>query len=183
MQATCQADGCDRPAAIRGVACRPHASRLYRRGTLELPTRPTPVERIRSKIAEVPGAFGPPCWVYTGSLSEGYGRTKINGRRWLVHRYVWEHTYGPIADGLELDHLCRNRACCNPAHLEPVTPVVNQRRSFSPWGINARKTHCIHGHEFTAANTIPIKGGRACRACRRETQARARRAQRREEAS
>lgn len=174
MKATCQVPTCDRPAQIRGIACRPHASRLYRRGTLVLPAKPTPMQRIRAKIVERPGLAGPPCWIYTGRdvSANGYHRVKVDGERVMVHRWMWEQTYGPIAPGLEIDHLCRNPACCNPDHLEPVTPAVNKYRGFSPWGINKRKTHCKRGHEFTPENTKRVgKDGRSCRECIRIRQA------------
>lgn len=168
MQATCQVPECDRPAEIRGIACRPHISRLYRHGTLETRPKPTPMERMWARITEQPGPTGgPPCWIYSGDdAGNGYQRIKVNGKRHMAHRWMWEQTYGPIAAGLELDHLCRNPPCCNPAHLEPVTRKVNSDRGFSPWGINARKTHCKHGHEFTPENTYRhTNGGRMCKAC------------------
>lgn len=82
-----------------------------------------------------------------------------------AYRFAYEVTNGPIGDDYVLDHLCRVRECCNPAHLEPVTIKVNNER-----GEKAMQTHCIHGHEFTAANTYikPKVGTRCCRACRRE---------------
>lgn len=69
---------------------------------------------------------------------------------------------------LELDHLCRNRRCCRPDHLEPVTHKENVLRGMAPSAINARKTHCKRGHEFTAENIYPSPDGvRRCRECRR----------------
>lgn len=69
------------------------------------------------------------CWVWQGDLNRnGYGTFRVKGRRKMVHRVVYQHLIGPIPPGLILDHKCRNRACCNPFHLEPVTVQENTRR-------------------------------------------------------
>lgn len=69
------------------------------------------------------------CWLWQGELNRnGYGRVWVNGKRLMVHRVVWETLRGPIAAGLVLDHLCRQRACCNPDHLDPVTVRENTLR-------------------------------------------------------
>jgi hypothetical protein len=79
---------------------------------------------------------------------------------------VYELLVGPVGADLTLDHLCRNRACVNPDHLEPVTIAVNVLRGESPPARNARKTHCPQGHEYTPDNTYyNQKGWRACATC------------------
>lgn len=84
-----------------------------------------------------------------------------------AHRWAYEHFVGPIADGLVLDHLCRNTSCVNPRHLEPVTQQENVLRGSAPAAINAAKSHCVNGHEFTAENTyLRPNGWRICRICR-----------------
>lgn len=84
----------------------------------------------RDKFAEVDRGFGSACWEWFGTVSPGgYGTLQVNGRRKQAHRFMYEREIGPIPDGLHLDHLCRNTLCVNPAHLEPVTPQENTRRS------------------------------------------------------
>jgi hypothetical protein len=109
------------------------------------------------------------CIVWTGVLRNGYGVIS-SGNRWLrAHRVAYELLVGPIPDGLVLDHLCRNTRCINPHHLEPVTVRENTLRSpIALSAINARKTHCPAGHEYSPENTyLRANGHRACRACGR----------------
>lgn len=102
------------------------------------------------------------CWTFTGSLSDGYGSVRMSNRTHRVHRLVWRLLVGELRRHIMLDHLCRNRACCNPDHLEPVEQAVNDQR-----GKLAKQTHCRRGgHEYTPQNTLIINGRRACRACR-----------------
>lgn len=137
---------------------------------------PRAIERFNSQYA--PAEDG--CWTWLGSTDKGYGLLglKIGGtwRTVKAHRFSYELNVGPIPKGLQLDHLCRNRACVNPAHLEPVDNRTNSLRGQSPVALNARATHCPKGHEYTPDNTI-VKAtrcglGRECRQCGRERQRR-----------
>lgn len=116
---------------------------------------------------------GSGCWVWTGrtrgSRGGEYGDLVIDGRRVAAHRAAYEAAVGPIPDGLVIDHLCRNRLCCNPEHLEPVTPRVNVLRGDTIVARNAAKTHCQRGHAFDEANTIRTPDNRRrCRECKRQ---------------
>ncbi len=110
------------------------------------------------------------CWLFKGNLApNGYGQMWANGVHWMTHRYMWTAMRGPIPEGMTIDHLCRVRRCVNPQHMELVTQKENNRRGDGWAGRHARKTHCVHGHEFTVANTYwYLRQGnhvRACRAC------------------
>lgn len=108
------------------------------------------------------------CWEWQGAkMGNGYGQIGVGGKHWAAHRYAYVELIGPIPDGLDLDHLCRNRACCNPKHLEPVTRQENINRSAKNGGAqNKAKTHCPKGHEYSGANLyIHPSGRRCCRTC------------------
>lgn len=111
------------------------------------------------------------CWVWQGALHKGYGIMRVAGHQRPVHRVAWELEHGPIPDGLVIDHLCRNRACVNTAHMELVTPGENVLRGEAPPAVYARRTHCIHGHPFAGENLkLGTRDGRPiriCRACKR----------------
>lgn len=129
--------------------------------------------RLRAKCCddEVTG-----CWLWQGTLDkDGYGaQVKIgshtDGSRRAVrpHRWFYAHFKGPIPEGLVIDHLCRNRRCQNPEHLEAVTHVENTKR-----GARATATHCHRGHPLSGENVRLSKGrwqSRVCRTCFREYQ-------------
>lgn len=110
------------------------------------------------------------CWPWTASLNNvGYGQINEGGRGrpLLAHRVAWELAAGPIPDGLHVDHLCRNRPCVNPTHLEPVTQALNNVRAVQ--GPTADGSVCKYSHAYDEANTrIRPNGTRACRACARD---------------
>lgn len=118
------------------------------------------------------------CWAWTAAIaSTGYGAFSIGKRYILAHRFAYESTIGPIPEELTLDHKCRNRACVNPAHLEPVTRGANTLRGKTISAENTLKTHCPQGHEYSETNTYYLKNHRNCRSCHRERE-RVRRANR-----
>lgn len=130
------------------------------------------------------------CWTWTNALStNGYAYFHINKKTYLAHRVSYQMFHGEITAGLDIDHLCRNRGCVNPHHLEAVSRSINLRRGIGPTLAKeryAKITHCKRGHEYTPENTKRKRGARICISCQRtldsESQ-RKRRTQRRENAT
>lgn len=115
------------------------------------------------------------CWIWTAAkIWSGYGRFNTGTRGVYAHRFSYELAYGPIPDGLFVDHICRNRACVNPEHMEVVTHRTNTLRGLSPAAKNARKRFCSQGHPFTAENTYTYRSpktgkiARQCLTCRKQ---------------
>lgn len=123
------------------------------------------LERFWDKVEVQPNG----CWNYNDTLTARYSRFKEHGKNRIQgHNFAYEINKGKIPNGLQLDHLCRNRKCVNPDHLEPVTPRINVLRSTSIIAINAIKTHCPKGHPLSGYNLYSYKNRRHCRTCRRE---------------
>jgi hypothetical protein len=161
---TCSVEGCEKPRFGREW-CSKHYTRWLRTGSTIRPE--TTEERFWAKVDR---RGVDECWPWLGGkILSGYGSFKWDGRVQGAHRAAYEILVGPIPEGLYIDHLCRNPNCVNPAHLEPVTNWENVRRSpIANAAVNARKTHCIRGHEFTPENTYyRVGGGRTCQVCRR----------------
>lgn len=120
-------------------------------------------ERFWAKI-DASGA----CWMWTASTNGvGYGQFWNGSRLVKAHRWSYERFVGPIPDGLQLDHLCRNRACVDPAHLEPVTGRTNVLRGATVVAAKAKQSHCIRGHLLAGGNLYVEPGGRKrkCKTC------------------
>jgi hypothetical protein len=125
---------------------------------------PTLFDRVFSRV----DASGD-CWLWTGQIHpHGYGRFSVKaGLSVNAHAIVYGLLVGPPAKGLDLDHLCRNRACVNPDHLEPVERRTNLLRGIGTAARNKRKTHCPRGHAFAEHGyTYLSKKGYPARRCR-----------------
>lgn len=136
--------------------------------------RKTSVERFEEKYFPEPNTG---CWLWTGAINgSGYGQLFMNGRLMQAHEFSYSMKNGPVADGLELDHLCRTRLCVNPDHVEPVSHHENMLRRA------ATVTHCKYGHPYVEGSFFLKKRknrpgiARRCKQChnRMEREKRAR---------
>ena len=140
--------------------------------------RPTMEQRFWAKVlksgpipAERPDLG--PCWTWSaGRDFYGYGVLWLNERkskRISAHVASYMIHFGPVPSGLQIDHLCRNRACPNPKHLEAVTQQVNLSRGNGVAAVNRRKSHCCNGHELSATNVkLRSNGHRRCMTCQKQ---------------
>lgn len=128
----------------------------------------TPMQRWCAKVRLPVEDRDDGCWEWTGGKVGGYGQFwPTNGKNFPAHKYSYERFIGPIPDGLQIDHLCRNRGCVNPLHLEPVTAAENLRRApLQPSTVNSIKSHCPLGHELFGDNVHRYGGHRHCKICR-----------------
>lgn len=171
---TCPIEGCDRPIRYKDL-CNAHYLRKMRFGDPLGSGRKTFRQRFDEKIVKAESG----CWEWSGAHFQATGYAVFciqyddgKMRPTVAHRVSYELSVGPIPAGLSLDHLCRNRGCVNPAHLEPVTPQMNMLRGEAPAAIGVRTNRCSRGHEYTTENTrIRVypdgKTVRRCMACAR----------------
>lgn len=129
---------------------------------------PEVIYRLHNRTVKTSG-----CWEWVGWRSpEGYGKMKAQGKMKFAHRLMYEVERGEIPDGMVIDHLCRNRGCVNPNHLEAVTRGTNAIRGNTPIAENAAKTHCHKGHPLMGDNLkYEFPNGqrrRRCRTCHRD---------------
>lgn len=168
----CSVPDCARPVRYKKL-CNAHYLRNMRHGDPLGSTARVPLstsERFESKVVRGPG-----CWTWTAAhfKKTGYALICMKDPRdgvWrptVAHRVSYELFVGPIPEGKVLDHLCRNRGCVNPAHLDLVQQQENVRRGMAPSAISHRTNRCQRGHEFTPENTyVRIRNGRVKRDCR-----------------
>jgi len=165
MRSQCSIPDCTRDLHGRGL-CSMHYKRLRAQRDPLMVQRGGPrAASFEERLSRLIAIDDAGCWIWLGKRSwSGYGHVRYGDRSgYLAHRWTWLHMRGPIPDGLQLDHLCRVRACVNPDHLEPVSPAVNTRRAVEAAGLNDR---CKRGH-FRTEYSTSHNGKRSCRECAR----------------
>lgn len=153
---TCSYPGCDRPHEARGW-CHTHYARWKRHGNVN-PRGVKNIGRAEYMWSRFVKDSVTGCWLWTGTVSRGYGVASTGP----AYRVMYELVVGPVSSDLEVDHLCRNRLCINPSHLEAVMASENQQRTI-PYRL---KTHCKNGHLMEGSNLATKSDGRRrCRTC------------------
>lgn len=139
--------------------------------TVNISSIPTGIRKwIRPEKCKKQGIIGD-CWTWTGFCDKGYGRFRWKGfKTCKAHRIVYQLFVERVADDLELDHLCLNRSCVNPSHLEPVTRLENIRRSHVTGNGNGTRTHCRRGHDLRNGGHYAYFGKRYCKICAKARQ-------------
>lgn len=158
----CTIRGCEKPLKARGF-CSAHWARWRQGRPMHEPLRwQDRQEDFWRQVRKTKT-----CWIWTGGINKsGYGTFSWNGHHRYTHRLAYTWLVGTIPKGLQLDHVkargCKSRACCNPAHLEPVTPEENARRA-------RLQAKCSRGHAYTKSNTYwrPDGQGRQCIKCQK----------------
>jgi hypothetical protein len=129
----------------------------------------TALERFQESYVPEPNTG---CWLWFGVLTAaGYGQLRVDGKPYYAHRFSHETFVGPIPTQYQVDHLCRQRCCVNPDHLEAVPQRTNLLRGISPSAVNATKTTCLRGHPLEGENLRVYGGSRRCIECDRQRNA------------
>lgn len=172
VEKPCSFAGCGKPHTSKGLCHSHYCQRLAGKKLGRIKPRrkrgTPPIVTFDKVPCPVKGLKGP-CHIFRGYKDKrGYGRIQNAGGTSLVHKYVWEEIHGPVPKGLELDHRCRVKPCCNEKHLRAVTHLTNTTENVvgAGWQINAAKTHCLRGHEFNETNSrFRADKGRDCLVC------------------
>ena len=165
MRMVCSMPNCTAFREGRGL-CGKHYKRLMIHGDPNIVLDPwvKPRRPFNDRFTEKIWVLEDTCWLWTGTIAHtGYGQIGDRGQSLLAHRVSYQMFKGPIPDGLQIDHLCRNRWCVNPDHMEPVTLVINVERGVSPSALNRQKTHCPAGHPYD--HRFGARQTRGCRPC------------------
>jgi hypothetical protein len=162
---TCTIAGCEKAARRRGW-CTAHYTRWRRHGDPLGGALPRGLDRESYFWAKVEKKGHLGCWVWTGAINpKGYGTFNTGETTTTAHRYAYELLVGPVPEEMQLDHICRVRACVRPTHLEVVTQSENVMRGKSFAVTNAQKVYCDHGHALTPDNSYGYKSRRQCIQC------------------